>query len=155
MRIHGFTLIEMLATLALIALVATAALPLAELTVQRTKEAELRTALRQVRTALDAYKQAYDEGRILQKAGDSGYPKSLMLLVDGVEDAKNPARMPLRFLRRIPRDPFADPSLRDEDTWGLRSYRSPPHDPRPGEDVFDVYSRAGGVGINGVPYKQW
>lgn len=155
MRTRGFTLIEMLATLALIALVATAALPLAELTVQRTKEAELRTALRQVRSALDAYKQAYDEGRILQKAGDSGYPKSLMLLVDGVEDAKNPAHMPLRFLRRIPRDPFADTALRDEDTWGLRSYRSPPNDPRPGEDVFDVYSRTSGVGINGVPYKQW
>lgn len=155
MRARGFTLVEMLATLALIALVATAALPLAELTMQRTKEAELRTALRQIRTALDAYKQAYDEGRILQKAGDSGYPKSLMLLVDGVEDAKSPARMPLRFLRRIPRDPFADPALRDEDTWGLRSYRSPPNDPRPGEDVFDVFSRAPGVGINGTPYREW
>lgn len=155
MRTRGFTLVEMLATLALIALVATAALPLAELTMQRTKEAELRTALRQIRTALDAYKQAYDEGRILQKAGDSGYPKSLMLLVDGVEDAKSPARMPMRFLRRIPRDPFADPALRDEDTWGLRSYRSPPNDPRPGEDVFDIFSRAPGVGINGTPYREW
>lgn len=155
MRVRGFTLVEMLATLALIALVATAALPLAELTVQRTKEAELRTALRQIRTALDSYKLAYDEGRILQKAGDSGYPKTLSLLVDGVEDAKSPARMPLRFLRRIPRDPFADTSLRDEDTWGLRSYRSPPSDPRPGEDVFDVFSRAAGVGINGIPYRQW
>lgn len=155
MQSRGFTMIELLATLALIALVATVALPLAELTIQRGKEAELRTALRQIRTALDAYKQASDEGRILQKSGESGYPKSLEVLVDGIEDAKSPTRTPLRFLRRLPRDPFANPDLRAHDTWGLRSYRSPPGDPKPGEDVYDVFSRASGSGINGIPYREW
>lgn len=155
MQSRGFTLIELLATLALIALVATVALPLAELTIQRGKEAELRTALRQIRTALDAYKQASDEGRILQKSGESGYPKSLDVLVDGIEDAKSPTRTPLRFLRRLPRDPFANPDLRPQDTWGLRSYRSPPSDPKPGEDVYDIFSRTSGSGINGIPYREW
>lgn len=155
MQSRGFTLIELLATLALIALVATVALPLAELTIQRGKEAELRTALRQIRTALDAYKQASDEGRILQKSGESGYPKNLEVLVDGIEDAKGVTRTPLRFLRRLPRDPFANPDLRPQDTWGLRSYRSSPGDPKPGEDVYDVFSRATGVGINGIPYREW
>lgn len=155
MQSRGFTLIELLATLALIALVATVALPLAELTIQRGKEAELRTALRQIRTALDAYKQASDEGRILQKSGESGYPKSLDVLVDGIEDAKSPTRTPLRFLRRLPRDPFANPDLRPQDTWGLRSYRSPPGDPKPGEDVYDIFSRTSGSGINGIPYREW
>lgn len=155
MQSRGFTLIELLATLALIALVATVALPLAELIIQRGKEAELRTALRQIRTALDAYKQASDEGRILQKSGESGYPKSLEVLVDGIEDAKSPTRTPLRFLRRLPRDPFANPDLRPQDTWGLRSYRSPPGDPKPGEDVYDIFSRTSGSGINGIPYREW
>lgn len=155
MRQAGFTLIELLVTLALIALFATLALPLAELSIQRNKEAELRTALRQIRTALDAHKQAVDEGRIVQRPGDSGYPARLELLVDGVEDARSPTRAPLHFLRGIPRDPFADPSAKAEQTWGRRSYKSSRDNPQPGEDVFDVYSRAPGVGLNGVPYREW
>lgn len=155
MRTRGFTLIELLVTLALIALVATAALPLAEQVTRRREEAELRVALRQIRGALDAYKQAVDEGRVLQRPGESGYPRSLALLVDGVEDAKSPSRAPLRFLRRVPRDPLADPQLKAEATWSLRSYKSPPDAPRPGEDVYDVFSRSTGVGINGIPYREW
>ena len=152
---RGFTLIELMVTLALIGLVATMVLPMAELTARRNKESELRAALRQVRESLDAYKQATDEGRIMQRAGDSGFPRNLEVLVEGIEDAKNPTHAKIYFLRRIPRDPFADPSLHAEDTWGKRSYSSGPKAPQPGADVFDVYSLSDGTGINGVPYKEW
>lgn len=148
-------MIELLVTLALVGLFATLALPLAELTTQRNKEAELRAALRQIRTALDGYKQAVDEGRIMQRPGDSGYPASLNLLVEGVEDARSPSRVPIHFLRRIPRDPFADPDIKAEQTWGKRSYKSAAANPQPGEDVFDVFSRSTGVGLNGIPYREW
>lgn len=155
MRARGFTLIELLVTLALIGLVASIALPVAELTTLRLKEGELRSALRQIRDGLDAFKQAVDEGRIIQRAGDSGYPRSLTLLVDGVEDARSPTHSKIHFLRRIPRDPFADPTLKPEDTWGKRSYQSEYIRPRPGDDVYDVYSLAPGSGINGIPYREW
>ncbi|MCE9569959.1 MAG: type II secretion system GspH family protein [Rhodocyclales bacterium] len=155
MRTRGFTLIELLVTLALIGLVAMIALPVAEMTTRRMKESELRGALRQIREAIDAHKQAVDEGRIILRAGDSGYPKSLALLVEGVEDARSPSRTRIHFLRRIPRDPLADPDLKAEETWGKRSYQSPHDRPRAGEDVYDVYSQAQGVGINGLPYRDW
>ncbi|HEX8988376.1 MAG TPA: type II secretion system protein [Rhodocyclaceae bacterium] len=151
----GFTLIELVVAVAIVALFATLALPLQELAVKRSRETELREALHRIRTGLDAYKQAVDDGRIVVPAGASGYPKNLMLLVTGVRDAKSPMGLPIHFLRRIPRDPFADPALKPEETWGLRSYLSPYDDPRPGDDVFDVYSLSDGVGINGVPYRQW
>jgi general secretion pathway protein G len=133
------------------------ALPLAELTVQRAKEQELRAGLRQIRAALDDYKKAVDEGRIVRKADESGYPPSLDVLVEGVSDAKDPAKKRLvYFLRRVPRDPLADdPAIPAARTWGLRSYESSHDSPREGKDVFDVYSLAPGVGLNGVPYRQW
>lgn len=155
MRAKGFTLIELLVTLALIALFATIALPMMELTVKRNREAELRVALHQIRDALDAYKQAGDEGRIISHPGDSGYPKSLTILVEGIEDAKSPIRSKINFLRRIPRDPFADPDIKPEDNWGKRSYKSPYDHPQPGNDLYDVYSLSAETGINGVPYKEW
>lgn len=154
-RRGGFTLIELLVSVALIALMSTLAMPLQELTVKRNQEADLRAALRQIREALDAHKLAADSGRILIASGDSGYPKMLTALVAGVKDAKSPTGQPIYFLRRLPRDPFAERSLSAEESWGLRSYLSPHDQPRAGDDVYDVYSLSAGVGINGIPYRQW
>lgn len=154
-RAAGFTLLELMVAMAILALLASVALPLAELSVQRNKESELRTALRQIRDALDAYKQAADEGRIVLRPGDSGYPRTLASLVEGVEDAKSPVRSKIHFLRRIPHDPFADPGVTAEDSWGRRSYRSSHASPQPGEDVFDIHSQSHGVGLNGIAYRDW
>jgi general secretion pathway protein G len=152
----GFTLIELVITVAIIAVLASIALPLNELVVQRGKEADLRRSLREIRDAIDAYKQAFDEGRMVRRPGDSGYPKRLEDLVEGIEDQKDPKHARIYFLRRIPRDPFADePSLAAADTWGKRSYASPPDDPREGEDVFDVFTKSTLVGINGRPLREW
>jgi general secretion pathway protein G len=155
-RYDGFTLIEMVVTVAIVALLASVALPMVELTIQRDKEQELRAALRQIRGAIDAYKKAADEGRIAKNADESGYPKTLEVLEEGVEDIKQPDKPKIYLLRRIPRDPMAnDPVAKAADTWGKRSYASPPEDPKEGDDVFDIYSRADSVGLNGIPYRQW
>jgi general secretion pathway protein G len=145
---RGFTLIELVITVAIVAVLASIAVPITELVVQRAKEQELRRSLREIRAAIDAYKQASDDGRILRRIGDSGYPKKLADLVDGVEDQRDPRRNRMYFLRRVPRDPFGD-------AWGLRSYASPPDDPREGEDVFDIYTLSPAMGINGRPYREW
>ncbi len=155
-RPGGFTLIELAVTVAIIGVLATIAVPMAELAVQRSREHELRQALRQIRTALDAYKQAWEEGNIERRSGASGYPPSLDVLVKGVENIKTPAQDRIYFLRRLPRDPFAaDPSLPAADTWGKRAYASPPDNPAEGDDVFDVYSRSERSGLNGIPYREW
>ena len=149
-------MIEMVITVAIVAVLASIALPLAQLTVQRNKEHELRRSLRQIRTAIDEYKRASDQGRIARAADASGYPPSLEVLVDGVPDAKDPGKRPIYFLRRLPRDPFHEGDApRASDTWGLRSYDSPPDSPRAGKDVFDVHSRSAAAGIGGVPYREW
>lgn len=156
MKSHaGFTFIELVITVAIVSILASAALPLAELTAQRGKELQLRHGLQQLRAAIDNYKQAVDDGRVARLANETGYPKSLELLVDGVADAKSPAKAKIYFLRRLPRDPFADPTLPVAEGWGLRSYASAPQAPQPGEDVYDVYSKSTLVGINGVPYREW
>jgi len=152
----GFTLIELIITVLIVGILAAGVLPLAEVSIQRAKESELKIALRQIREAIDAYKVASDEGRIAKKAGESGYPRSLEVLAEGVDDAKDTKKAKIYFLRRIPRDPFAmENSARASDSWGKRSYASPPDDPKPGDDLFDVYSMSPGTGLNGVRYREW
>ena len=157
MRTRGFTLLEMVIVVTIVGILASAAVPLAALHQRRQNEAELRTGLRTIRLALDAYKKAWDQGQIEKKEGDTGYPPTLDVLVSGVVDVRQAALTPKRiyFLRRLPRDPFAAATVPAAATWGLRSYASPPEQPQAGADVFDVYSRTDGVGMDGVPYRQW
>ena len=151
----GFTIIELIVTLAILGVLAAMAVPVVELTVKRTREQELSYSLRQIRDGIDAYKRAWDEGRITKKIGESGYPPKLETLVDGVDDLRSPIKAKIYFLRRVPTDPMAPPGVAGTESWGKRSYASPPDEPKPGEDVFDVYSLNPGKGINGIPYKEW
>lgn len=154
--VSGFSLIELMVTLSIMAVLATMAVPMLQLVVQRQKEQDLRAALMEVRQAIDAYKRAADQGRIEVKLGESGYPHSLEQLVEGVPDAKSPSQQMMYFLRRLPRDPmYADATVSPDESWGQRSYSSPPDDPSEGEDVFDIYSTSEAVGLNGVPYREW
>lgn len=148
LRTHrGFTLVELLITVAIIALLASVAMPLAEVSVQRGKEQDLRLSLRQIREAIDAYKRAADDGAI-EGAAQSGYPPSLAALAEGVPDKNSPGAK-LYFLRRVPADPVSG------EDWGLRSYASGPAEPQPGADVFDVFSKSPGKGLNGRAYREW
>ena len=154
-RSRGFTLIEMLVVLAMLGVLASAARPLLELSVQRTREHELRQALRTLREAIDAHKRAVDAGSVTHSPEDSGYPPQLPALVDGIADAKSPNGRKLYFLRRLPRDPFAPADQPAAETWGLRAYESAPDDPRPGKDVFDVFSRSERKALDGTRLKDW
>ena len=157
-RIHlGFTLIELVVTVAIVGLLASMALPMTELVVQRDKEQDLRLALRQIRSALDSYKQAVEEGRVKSSLLQSGYPPSLKVLVEGVPDETDPDKKNMIYcLRRIPRDPmFIDPGQPADETWGKRSYASSADAPQEGDDVFDVYSLSPAVGLNGISYRNW
>jgi general secretion pathway protein G len=154
-RHAGFTLVEVMITLAIIAILVAMALPLTELTARRAREQELRQNLREIRTAIDAYHAAWEDGRIEKKLGESGYPKSLELLAEGVADARDPKKARIYFLRRVPPDPFADTALSPVASWGKRAYATPPDEPAEGDDVFDVFSRAAATGLDGRPYRQW
>ncbi|NLV23900.1 MAG: type II secretion system protein [Deltaproteobacteria bacterium] len=151
----GVTLLELLITLAILAILAAVVLPVAEVTVRRNKEIELREALRIVRQAIDAYKEAFDEAvrdnKIIRNAEDTGYPKTLEDLFTGSNfGGLYPYQR--KFLRRIPRDPMD----REGKGWGLRSHADE-FDATTwgGEDVFDIYSRSDGVGLDGTPYREW
>jgi general secretion pathway protein G len=154
-RADGFSFLELLASMAIMGLLATVAIPLAENTVRRQREHDLRQALREIRQGIDAYKEATLAGKIAILPGQSGYPPSLIELAAGVDDALHPG-VRLYFLRRVPRDPFfADSTTPAIGTWGLRSFSSPPDRPLAGADLFDVYSLSTESGLNGVPYSQW
>lgn len=154
-RPAGFTLVELLITVAILSLLAGGAMTFADLAVKRSQEQELRASLRQIRDAIDAYKVAADTNRIRKSADDSGYPPTLAALTEGVVEQGSVQGKKLYFLRRLPRDPLADPSLPPEATWGLRSYESEPGDPRPGRDVFDVHSLSPRLSLGGRPYREW
>ncbi|SCY19685.1 type II secretion system protein [Nitrosospira sp. Nsp13] len=152
----GFTLIELVVTVTIVGILAMALLPLGQLSVKRMKEAELRAALRDIRTALDAYKKAADEGRVEKAAETSGYPASLDMLAQGIPDARDPKKRLVRFLRRVPRDPMnPDTGASPQETWGKRNYESGQDSPQAGDNVFDVYSFSREIGLNGIAYNEW
>lgn len=152
---RGFTLVELLISAAILALLASGAVAMADLALRRGHEQELRTSLRQIREAIDLYKAAADAKRIAQPADASGYPPSLAALTEGVAEVGSVKGRKLYFMRRLPRDPLADPELAPEATWGLRSHASEPDNPQPGRDVYDVYSMSPKRSLGGRPYREW
>lgn len=152
---RGFSLIELLVTLAILGVLAGGALSVGELVHRRAQEQELRSALRQIREALDAYKRLADAGRIRKAADETGYPRSLAELADGVPEVGSATGQRIYLLRRLPRDPMAAPEVPPAQTWGLRSFASEPDNPRPGRDVFDVYSLSTRSGLDGRAYREW
>ncbi|MGV3520325.1 type IV pilin protein [Luteitalea sp.] len=150
----GYSFIELLMVAAIVLVLASAVLPLSKVGIQRQKEVELRRALREMRTAIDRYKDAADLQQISNlelEPDDMGYPPDLETLVKGVPKAGDASQGTLRFLRRIPRDPVTG-----EAEWGLRSYQDRPESTSwGGQNVFDVYSKASGTGLDGIPYSEW
>ena len=153
-RARGFSMIELMAVLAILAVLVWASMPLAEATRERERERELQRGLWQIRDAIDAYKHLSDNSGVARPPEQSGYPPSLAALVQGVPDPKAGNRL-VYFLRSVPRDPFAPPELPADQTWGLRSFQSTAAAPAAGADVYDVYSKAPGSGLNGVPFRAW
>jgi general secretion pathway protein G len=151
---RGFTFIELLVVTTILIVLASAILPLTRVTIQRGREAELRRALRDMRTAIDKYKDAVDTGQIGStdiRAGSEGYPPDLETLVVGVTKANDASGVKLRFLRRVPMDPITH----DTD-WGMRSYQDKPDSSSwGGQNVYDVFSKAEGTALDGTKYKDW
>lgn len=150
----GFTFIELLVVTTILIILASAAMPLAKVTVQRQREAELRRALREMRTAIDKFKDAVDSGQIASvdvRAGSEGYPPDLETLVEGVTVANDASGRKLKFLRRIPIDPMTNST-----EWGMRSYQDRPDSTTwGGQNVYDVFTKSDGTGLDGTKYKDW
>lgn len=157
LKMSGFTLVELLISLAILALLASLAAPTMEVIVKRQKEQELRTGLREIRKAIDAYKKAVDENKVERKVDESGYPPNLQSLYLGVIDVTDPKKQKkIFFMRRLPRDPFyPDTTVPPENSWGKRSYESDYNEPREGKDVYDIYSLSPDTALNGTHYREW
>lgn len=156
---RGLTLIELIVTMTILAVLASAILPLASMTIKRTKELELRRNLRIMRTAIDDFKRTYDDAvrqnKMQAVANKSGCPETLEQLVEGY-DFGTAAGGKKRFLRRIPVDPFNPPEPGEQPKWGLRSYTDEPDSTSwGGEDVFDVYSLSEDTALDGSKYNEW
>jgi general secretion pathway protein G len=151
---RGYTFIEILVVATIIMILASAIMPLAKVTATRTREAELRRTLREMRTAIDKFKDAADLGQIASldiKVGSENYPPDLQTLVDGVSAANDATGRKLKYLRRIPVDPMTHGT-----EWGLRSYQDKPDATRwGGQNVFDVYTTFDGTALDGTKYKDW
>ncbi|PYR98978.1 MAG: general secretion pathway protein GspG [Acidobacteria bacterium] len=146
----GFTLIELIATVFIISILLGVAVPLARNSIQRQKEVALREALREVRTAIDKYKDASDRGIIPVKVDTEGYPESLKVLAEGV-DMNGTVGKKLKLLRRIPTDPMTNST-----EWGMRSYQDDPkNNSWGGQDVFDIYTKSQRTALDGTKYKDW
>jgi general secretion pathway protein G len=147
---RGFSLIELLVTVLIISILVGLAIPLARNSIKREREFELHAALREMRTAIDKYKDASDRGFIMVKIDTNGYPESLQILVDGV-DMIGQVSKKMKFLRRIPIDPMTKSK-----EWGLRSDQDDPTSSSwGGQDVFDVFTKSEGIGLDGTKYKDW
>ena len=156
MKNAGFTLIELVVTVMIVAILAAGAVPIAQLSSQRNKEMELKQALRQIREAIDLYKKAADEGRIKKTLDQTGYPPSLEVLEQGVINQADAKGRVIKFIRKIPRDPMSkEPDLKPAETWAKRSYTSDVNAPFEGADVYDVYSRSTKKAIDGTIYNTW
>ena len=150
----GFSFVELLVVTSILLILASAIQPLARVTIQRQKEAELRRYLREMRTAIDKFKEAADAGVIGAfdiKAGSEGYPPDLETLVEGVSKVNDQTGTKLKFLRKVPIDPMTHSA-----DWGLRSYQDRPDSTSwGGQNVFDVYTKATGIALDGTKYKDW
>lgn len=156
-KTSGLSLLELIITLAILAILVSTTLPLAYNTVKRNREIELRRALREMRTAIDAYKRYSDStvppGQLIpiQERTPSGYPKNLEILAKGFTPSNRVDDKKLRFLRRIPVDPNTGTA-----EWGVRSSTDDPDSISTNdEDVFDVYSKSSEEGLNGTKYREW
>jgi general secretion pathway protein G len=152
-RERGTTFIEVLAVATIVAILAAAVLPLSRVTRQRQKEIELRRTLREIRGAIDRFKDGVDRGLIGGtdvKLGSEGYPESLEVLVDGVNQVGRPG-FKLKFMRRIPDDPFSG-----KPEWGMRCYQDDKDSSSwCGDNVYDVHSLAEGTALDGTKLKDW
>jgi general secretion pathway protein G len=151
---HGYSFVELLVVTSVLFILASVAMPLAQVTAQRQREVELRASLRQMRTAIDKFKDAVDQGRIAAtelKPGSEGYPPDLETLVEGVPMQNDQSGVKLKFLRRIPIDPMTNST-----EWGMRAYQDRPDSTSwGGQSVFDVYTKSGATAIDGTKYKDW